>query len=438
MSMIINPYSFGIAGGASLYSLIMAASPVNYWRNGESSGTVMIDEVAADGVYGGAVALGSPALYPGGPTSVGGFNASGVIWGESTAYAPTLTDMTLVTVIRPTDLTGFKLIGVQRDNNSGDRKWQWRSNNRHMEFVKIAGGVTTVQWEDAFDLDQAYLVAFEVSAAGAWTMYRDGLPVASGSMPAGSYGGAGDPYRIGYAPGPATALVGTTGDNAVFDHVLGAAAQEAMAVAAGLRRTYSVNMQFTGADGAITFPDLAGNYWTRFGSAQVDTSLGFNTGEFTGSSWLTAPNTPDFNLYASDFRIQVRVTPIGMGDTQAIIGKWTTATSDQCWFLMYRSDGRIQFTYKVDGSSTYREMYSSTGAVAAGVETLIEITREGSLFTCYANGVSVGTMTYSDPVHTTTSSSRVYIGAVEASGVVWRLNARIRDLRVRKGSSAPF
>lgn len=234
--MLLNPYRFGTAPvGSTLYDLIMAQGPVNYWRNGEASGSVMVDEVAADGAYFGSVALGNTPLYSGGPTTAGG-NFSSFNFGSSSEVPASLTAMTLLTIVRPTSLSGVKLIGVQRDENAsaGNRFYQWRSNGADIEFVKIIGGVEVVSAASMLATNNTYLLAFGVDASGNYAMYRNGVSVKTGTMAAGNYGGSGDPWRIGYAAGPATNFAGTTCENAVFNKVLGPTVHADLFAATGL------------------------------------------------------------------------------------------------------------------------------------------------------------------------------------------------------------
>lgn len=236
--MLLNPYRFGAAGGSSFYDLVMAQSPVNYWRNGEASGTVMVDEITTDGTYYGGVNLGNAALYPGpgADTSAGGnFSTAGIL-GQSTALPSSLSSMTLLSIIRPTNLSGFHLVGVQRDEGGafGARFYQWRSFNGDLEFVKIAGGVVTVSQPSALLVNNTYLLAFEVDASGNYAMYKNGVSVKTGNIGGTNYGGAGDPWSIGAASGPSTNLVGTTCENAVFDKVLGPTVHAALFAATGL------------------------------------------------------------------------------------------------------------------------------------------------------------------------------------------------------------
>lgn len=235
MSMLIDAYRFGGASGVSFYSLVMAEGPVNYWRNAEASGTVMVDEVAASGDYNGSVSLGNAALYPGpGALTTAGGNFSGGTWGQSSSFPASLTSMTLITIIRPTDLTGVRLLGVQRDQDVGGRKYQWRSNGAAMEFVKIVGGVATISEASMLAINTTYLLAFEVDASGNYAMYRNGVSVKTGTMAGTDYGGAGDVYRIGFAAGPVATLEGRTCENVVFDKVLGPTVHADLFAATGL------------------------------------------------------------------------------------------------------------------------------------------------------------------------------------------------------------
>lgn len=234
--MLLNPYRFGSAPvGSTLYDLIMAQGPINYWRNAEPSGSLMVDEVNADGSYSGSVSLGNTPLYPGGPTSAGG-NFAPPTFGTSSEVPSSLTSMTLISIIRPTDLTGVKLLGVQRDEGGafGGRFYQWRSSGSDIQFVKIAGGVEVVAATSLLAINTANLHGFEVDASGNYAMYLDGVPVKTGTIAGGNYGGTGDPWRIGYALGPNANLAGTTCENAVFNKVLGPTVHADLFAATGL------------------------------------------------------------------------------------------------------------------------------------------------------------------------------------------------------------
>lgn len=227
-----------VAPASTFYAQVMAQGPVNYWRNGEASGSVMVDEVAAAGTYSGAVSLGNAALYPGAGagTSIGGNFALGSIGCGSNSIPASLASMTLLTIVRPTFLTGVKLLGVQRDENGsgGTRFWQWRSNGADMEFVKAGTGVFVLSAPSVLAINTTYFLGFEVDASGNYAMYVNGIAVKTGTATPVNYGGAGDPYRIGASAGSAAVLDGRTCENAVFDKVLGPTVHAALFAATGL------------------------------------------------------------------------------------------------------------------------------------------------------------------------------------------------------------
>ena len=223
----------GGGGGGSLYDEIMADSPVHYWRNGEASGSVMVDEVAADGVYFNAVTLGNPALYPGAgaPTCAGNFSGSN--YGESSVTPPALTSMTLLSVVELTSASGYQPIGPNRDNN-GTRIFQWRSDGANLEFVKIVGGVATISQASVFTAGVPALIGLTIDSSGNYVMYKNGASIKSGTISAANYGGAGDPWQIGYSPGMGASLNGFICENVVFDTAISGARMAAYAAAAGL------------------------------------------------------------------------------------------------------------------------------------------------------------------------------------------------------------
>lgn len=234
---LINPYRFGGGGPppASLYSEIIADSPVHYWRNAEASGSVMVDEITTDGSYISTVSLGNPAIYPGpsAPTCAGGNFTSGR-FGTSSVTPPALNAMTLVSVVKLTGTSGTQPTGPQRDDNAGGRKYQFRSNGTSLEFVKIVSGVATITQTGVFTAGAACIIAITIDSSGNYVMYKNGASIKTGAIAAANYGGAGDQWQIGYSTGMGAALNGYTCENAVFATALSGARMAAYATAAGL------------------------------------------------------------------------------------------------------------------------------------------------------------------------------------------------------------
>lgn len=230
--------SGGPPPAGSLYDELMSDGPVNYWRNGEASlPSPMIDEVAADGTYGGTVSVGNAALYAGGGTSITGFSNTAL--GSSTEFPPSpMAEICIVTVVRFNSLSGVQPVGVQRQTLAGNPKYQLSSTGSDFRWVRINGGVGVYTVSGAFTTGVTYLIGVEVDSTGATTIYINGVAQTgswtSGAAAPGDFGGAGDSYQLGYFEGGAAALDGFTCDNAIFDYLPGATRQAAYAAAAGL------------------------------------------------------------------------------------------------------------------------------------------------------------------------------------------------------------
>jgi len=71
MSMLINPYRFGVSAPVGTYDAeVLADSPIAYWKLDETSGTTAADEQAAhDGAYAGTYTLGGTAVVSDGGSS---------------------------------------------------------------------------------------------------------------------------------------------------------------------------------------------------------------------------------------------------------------------------------------------------------------------------------------------------------------------------------
>lgn len=223
--------------GALVYAQIMAQGPVNYWRNADTIGSgIMVDEVNSNGIYYGGVGLAITPLYSGGLTVAGdNFSLTGIL-GFSSATPSSMTSMTLLTIVRPTNLSGLKLLGVQRDENGsyGARFFQWRSSGADMQFLNTGAGGFTLTATSVLAINTTYLLGFEINSSGAYAMYVNGAAVKTGVASAYDYGGAGAPYFLGASAGAYTTLDGRTCENAVFNKVLGPTVHAALFAATGL------------------------------------------------------------------------------------------------------------------------------------------------------------------------------------------------------------
>lgn len=232
MSMIINPYRFGTSP-ADLYTEIMADSPEWYVRLNETSGTIANNETGGtDGTYSAGVTLNQTAIYTGGPVCALFEKASTDAVAMGTGYPVSTGSITIMAIIHPTSLSGFMSI-ISKDDGSGARRWQWRTNGTSLEWVKIVGGVATVTKTSALTAGVTCMLHVTVSSGGAVEFFKDGASIHTASIAAANYSGA-NVLRVGYSVGATVSFEGYMSECAGFGAVLSGARIAAHAAAAGL------------------------------------------------------------------------------------------------------------------------------------------------------------------------------------------------------------
>lgn len=200
MSFVINPFAFSTTSGGSgtLYDAIMDDNPDFYYRLNEASGTNADNSAGGlDGTYSG-VTLNQPPLYSGGGASIRLNNGTQHVEVPST-YPTSTGAITLMCVIKPNTVTGIKSI-ITKDQGSGGRSFQWRTNGSSLEFLKVIGGTSMVSKTAAITVGVTCMLHVTISAAGAVTLYINGAAVQTGSFPPTNFVSS-NPIRIGYAAG---------------------------------------------------------------------------------------------------------------------------------------------------------------------------------------------------------------------------------------------
>lgn len=172
MSLIINPFVFPVSGGGgggSYRDLILADSPVAYWRLGEASGTAAADEVGSfAGAYVGSPTLAQAGAISGDASMSVTLNGSSQRVGISSAVLSAM-PYTLEAWINPATITGFKtILSVGRDHTSRHILYL-ELNTSRITFNKFING--------AF---QGRQTATGVVSAGSWqhiVLTHDGTTV---------------------------------------------------------------------------------------------------------------------------------------------------------------------------------------------------------------------------------------------------------------------
>lgn len=220
---------------ASLYSLILAASPSYYFRHAEPSGTTMVNEVGSNGTYtGGTVTLGSTALYSGGPTSVRIPASGNSGFGQKTGGTlPAMTAMTLMTIVQFTSLSSGLRGLINCDSGASNRQWQWRMNGTTMEFVKIVGGVSVPSFVPSISTGTPYMLHITITSGGSITFYVNGVSAHTASMAAVDYGSVSEFIEIGFASAGVGLANAFFSESAIFPSALSGAQITAMKTAAG-------------------------------------------------------------------------------------------------------------------------------------------------------------------------------------------------------------
>lgn len=187
-------------------------------------------------------------------------------------------------------------------------------------------------------------------------------------------------------------------------------------------------LHMEGADASTTFTDESGKTVTANGNAQIDTAQS----KFGGSAmlcdgtedWITAPDSADFYFngnFTVDFWIRCNSTV-----TTRWCGQWTDGNNG--WRL-----------YNVDATDMRFDIYSSgslivniTAAHGMSVDTWyhIALVKNGTTYTIYKNGTSIGSTTDADVMANYTGTFGIgYDGNSSTSP----LNGWIDEFRVSKG-----
>jgi hypothetical protein len=172
----------------------------------------------------------------------------------------------------------------------------------------------------------------------------------------------------------------------------------AAAAAAGDPYWASVSslLHFEGADASTTFTDAKGRTWTANGNAQIDTAqfkYGTSSGLWDGAGdYIQTTTDAALTITTGDFTVEAFVRPVAGADRSVVSQRNSGANG---WALEVRSTGAVWLRALIGGSYSDTRIATAAGTVAFGVWTHLALTRLGSLFTVWVNGVSAGTLTNS-------------------------------------------
>jgi len=179
------------------------------------------------------------------------------------------------------------------------------------------------------------------------------------------------------------------------------------------------------------FDNTGKNNLETVGNAQVDTSVvkyGTGSMKFDGTGdWLVCSNLELSKLGSSDFTIEAWANFTTLSAIHCIVGQTAGSQTVNQFMLTAYASGLMRFwLYR---SGTYTTLDSPTGAVTTGTWYHIAVVRNGSTFTMYIDGTSVGTLTESAPL--TTPTGLMTVGAASTGGL-YPMIGYVDDLRITR------
>lgn len=194
-------------------------------------------------------------------------------------------------------------------------------------------------------------------------------------------------------------------------------------------------LNFDGTDGSTTFSDATGRTWTANGNAQIDTSLGYNTGLFDGGGDnVTTPYvTADFDWWTTDFTIEAWIYIVSAGawsynpgiDVPAMVGCASTSSVTNYWSFGPLGDGTVRFYY-YNGSP---QTVTNSTAVSTGALQHIAMSKTSSGIYIASHGTVSGPTAVSGTPQSSTSGVSMTLGQINNTSI----NGHVRALRVTKG-----
>jgi len=197
--------------------------------------------------------------------------------------------------------------------------------------------------------------------------------------------------------------------------------------------TYTVG--FNGTQGSTTFTDTTSfSSWASVGGAALTTSTfseGTSAVSLNGKGQAVVG--PVINL-VNDFTVQVSVRPTAYpGGTSAIVGQWQQTVGQGGWLVFMNSNGTISF--ELGAISDYAAQMTSTTAAPLNQWTKVTVTRQGSTFRMYLNGVLNTTYTNATvgrSIGVSTSMGSYYSGNL---GAGYWFTGQLDDLKIQLGTA---
>lgn len=193
-------------------------------------------------------------------------------------------------------------------------------------------------------------------------------------------------------------------------------------------------LNFPGADGSTTFTDETGKTWTAAGNAQIDTSLGYQTGQFDGADdVIYTADSADFDFSTGDLTVEAVVNLTSAADATVCTHYQNGAygggaTSTGGIFFGTNASGQLKLS-----RAGVADVLFGALAVPTGTPTHIAWSRVSGTSRLFMGGTLEGSA--ADALdYTASATPNLYVGAYPSLGsIVGELNGRILAFRITKG-----
>jgi hypothetical protein len=162
------------------------------------------------------------------------------------------------------------------------------------------------------------------------------------------------------------------------------------------------------------------------------TSIRFDPTTGAATDSLTMPLTPATTITSGNFTIEFWLNPSTVASaSQAIVGTRESDSAASINWGIFLSSNQLSFQC-YSNASALMVNFSHQTTLSAGTWYYCALTRNGSTFTLYLNGVA-STSTPTSAATIGQSGTTLYVGKFGASSTIGALNGYLEDVRMTRG-----
>ncbi len=322
-------------------------------------------------------------------------------------------DFTIEAWIRPTDLSGLRMVACKWDGTGDQRGWYLR--------VQYGGKL-------AFGLSSAGTAASKVEIASneAVISVNEWNHVALVRK---------DDVVTAFANGQR--VMSVLWDAAIFNNSkpvhVGAYKVGAMQAFEG--KIDEVRLSTVARYETTQTPDASGNanHGDLIGHARIADQGRFSRAiELDGADdFVRIKDDSAFTLGSSDFTIEAWVKPDAVDAMRMVACHWDGTGNQRAWFLRIQYGGKLALCLDSDGAGPIDfTLLTAAGAVPANEWSHVAACRDGNTITLYVNGESVATDTFTQALYD--SAAPLVIGSYPPQGDNQSFDGLIDEVRISK------